>query len=85
MTKRSRFEQAQRAAEHIRVRETEAAWLGRLSPETLASFRSAVEAARARPPRERPADMAPGTMPNPPRVDRKPREVEPAGGRRPRR
>jgi hypothetical protein len=73
MTKRSRVEQAQRAAEHDRIREIEAAWVARLSAEEKAAFRRDVESARARQPEPRP-DMAPGTAPNPPRPGREPRE-----------
>jgi hypothetical protein len=81
MTKRSRLEQAQRAAEHERIRELEAAWVARLSPEEKAAFHRDVESARARQPIRRP-DMAPGTLPNPPRPGREPREPKaPTKGR----
>jgi hypothetical protein len=80
MTKRSRFEQAQRSTEHERIRDIEAGWLARLSPDQLASFRMDVQAAQARRPEPRP-DMAPGTAPNPPRPGRLPREPEEASRR----
>jgi hypothetical protein len=73
MTKRSRFEQAQRSAEHDRIRDIEDAWVSRLSPDELGAFRREVGAALARRPELRP-DMAPGTAPNPPRSGREPRE-----------
>jgi hypothetical protein len=81
MTKRSRFEQAQRSTEQDRIRDIEAAWLARLSPDQQASFRMDVQAAQARRPERRP-DMAPGTAPNPPRPGREPREPKEASSRR---
>ena len=67
MTKHSRAERERRAAETVRVKEIEAAWLGSLPPDTAKAFATAVAAARARPPAEPPAPMAPGTAPRPPR------------------
>jgi hypothetical protein len=74
MAKHSRRERERRAQETERVREIEAAWFGSLPAETAKAFTRSVEAARARPPAERPADMAPGTMPRPPRPGHEPRE-----------
>jgi hypothetical protein len=74
MTKHSRREREQRAAEVQRVREIEAAWVGSLPKDVAEAFARDVESARARGPLERPADMAPGTAPNPPRPGREPRE-----------
>ena len=61
MTKHSRAERERRAAETIRVKEIEAAWLGSLAPDTAKAFTTAVAAARARGPVEPPPPMAPGT------------------------
>ena len=72
MTKRSRYEQAQRAAEQERIRDIEAGWAYRLAPSALATFASEVAAAQTRE-RVRQPDMAPGTKPNPPRPGREPR------------
>jgi hypothetical protein len=82
VTKRSKFEQAQRADEDARMRDIGDAWMARLSPADATAFRSAVSEAWSRPRAERQPDMAPGTRPNPPRPGREPKPVEPAGGRR---
>jgi hypothetical protein len=81
MTKRSRYEQAQRSAEQDRIRAIEASWASRLSPDEQGAFRREVQAARARRPEPRP-NMAPGTAPNPPRPGREPREPKQETGRR---
>ncbi len=73
MTKHSRAERERRAAETIRVKEIEAAWLGSLAPDTAKAFATAVQAARARGPVEPPPPMAPGTPPRPPRPGREPK------------
>ena len=73
MTKHSRNERERRAAETVRVREIEAAWIGRVPPATAKAFAVAVEAARARGPLPRPPDMPPGTRPHPPRPGREPK------------
>ena len=49
MTKHSRAERERRAAETIRVKEIEAAWLGSLAPDAAKAFTTAVAAARALP------------------------------------
>jgi hypothetical protein len=85
MTKHSRSERARRAAETTRLKEVEAAWMGSLSAETAKAFKVSVAAARARGPRERQPDMAPGTAPNPPRPGREPRPSKDDERRRPRR
>jgi hypothetical protein len=72
MTKHSKHEQAQRAAEDERMKAIEAAWTAKISPADQKSFAAAVAEAQSRP-RERPADMAPGTKPNPPRPGREPK------------
>jgi len=81
MTRRSRFEQAQRSAEHDRIRDIEAAWVSRISLDDLGTFRREVAAAQAQRPEPHP-DMAPGTAPNPPRPGREPRERKESTGSR---
>ena len=73
MTKRSKHERAQRATETERVREIEAAWAASQPADVTRAFETAVKAARARGPLPPPPDMAPGTMPNPPRPGREPK------------
>lgn len=84
MTKHSRRERERRAAETIRVRDIETAWLGSLPAATMKAFTLEVEAARARGPEEPRPDMAPGTAPRPPRPGREPRPPKDNGrpGRR---
>ena len=82
MTKRSKFEKAQREAETVRVKEIEAAWLGSLSKADASAFADAVTVARARPPAGPPPNMPPGTRPNPPK--REPRPTKEERTRRPR-
>lgn len=82
MTKHSRYENERRAAETTRVKEIEAAWLGSLPKATAQTFELAVATARARPPRGRAPDMAPGTRPNPPKHEPRPTKEE--RNRRPR-
>lgn len=84
MTKHSKFENERRAAETTRIKEIEAAWVGSLPAETAKSFTTAVEAARNRPPQERAPDMAPGTLPRPPRPGHEPRPPKEERTRRPR-
>jgi hypothetical protein len=83
MTKHSKYERAQRAAEAERVKQIEAAWFGSLPADTATAFVREVEAARARGPLPARPDMAPGTLPNPPRPGREPKVVKEE--RRPRR
>lgn len=73
MTKHSRRERDQRKQETERIREIEAAWFGSLTPAVREEFTTAVAAARARGPLPPPPDMAPGTLPNPPRPGHEPR------------
>ncbi|MBA3779562.1 MAG: hypothetical protein H0X16_09760 [Chloroflexi bacterium] len=83
MTKHSRRERERRVAETERVKEIESAWVRSVPPQTAAAFALSVQAARERGPIERPPDMAPGTMPNPPRPGREPKPPkEPARSRR---
>ncbi len=73
MTKRSRYEREQRAEANVRVKQITAEWERAVPPERAAAFAREVEAARARGPRPRQPDMAPGTLPNPPRPGYEPR------------
>ena len=73
MTKRSRFDRQRRASEHERTLAIEDGWRARLSPQDQAAFRHQVELAWAYRPEPR-QDMPPGTLPNPPRPGREPRE-----------
>lgn len=73
MTKHSRREREQRATESERLLRIQAAWLAAMPPERARSFQLEVDAARARGPRQPPPDMAPGTLPNPPRPGHEPR------------
>jgi hypothetical protein len=73
MTKRSRYEREQRAAENVRVKQITADWERAIPPERAAAFALQVEAARARGPLPPPPDMAPGTAPRPPRPGHEPR------------
>ena len=72
MTKRSRYEREQRAAQNVRVKQITTEWERAISPERAAAFALEVEAARARGPRPKQPDMAPGTLPNPPRAGHEP-------------
>jgi hypothetical protein len=73
MTKHSPYERARRAAENERMKQVEAAWYGSIPPEAAKAFAREVEAAHARGPLPPPPDMAPGTLPNPPRPGREPK------------
>jgi hypothetical protein len=73
MTKRSRYEREQRAAANVRAKQVTAEWQAAIPPERMADFVREVEAARARPPRPKQPDMAPGTAPNPPAPGNEPR------------
>jgi hypothetical protein len=72
MPKRSKYEQAQRAAEDERMKAIGAAWTAQISPADRTAFASQVAEALQRPQPER-VDMAPGTRPNPPRPGREPK------------
>jgi hypothetical protein len=85
MTKRSKHERAQRASETDRVRQIQAAWAASTPAAVARDFEYAVKAARARGPLPPPADMAPGTAPNPPRPGHEPRPPKNAAAPRGRR
>lgn len=84
MVKRSKYEQARRAEQTVRVREIEAAWMGSLPADRAKAFVAAVETARNRPPAGPPPNMAPGTRPNPPRPGHEPKPPKEERTRRPR-
>ncbi len=73
MTKHSRHEREQRAAQNERMREIGDAWQRSIPPAEAEAFARQVEAARTRGPEPRPVDMAPGTAPRPPRPGHEPR------------
>lgn len=73
MVKHARHERVRRAAEAVRVKEIESAWLGSLTPAVAKAFAEDVARVRARAPQEPAPPMAPGTMPRPPRPGREPR------------
>jgi hypothetical protein len=84
MTKRSRYEREKRDAANVRVKQITAEWERAVSPDVAAAFAAKVEAARARGPLPPKPDMAPGTMPNPPRPGNEPRPPKKEPTRRPR-
>jgi hypothetical protein len=73
MTKHSKFERERRAAESQRVAEIERAWQDSIPAPVAAAFAESVRRAKERGPWERPPDMAPGTLPRPPRPGREPK------------
>ncbi len=73
MTKRSRYEREQRAAQNERAKAIGEAWWRAIPAADAEAFARQVEAARSRPPLVR-EDMAPGTPPNPPRPGHEPRQ-----------
>ncbi len=81
MTKRSRFEREQRAAQNERMQAIGEEWRRAIPPAEAEAFAREVEAARARPPIVR-ADMPPGTRPNPPAPGREPRPAKEPSRRR---
>ena len=83
MTKRSRHEREQRDAANVRAKQITAEWERAIPPERMAAFTLEVEAARARGPRPKQPDMAPGTAPNPPRPGYEPRPPKKEETRRP--
>ena len=72
VTKHSKAENEKRAAEHARMKEIEAAWLGSLPKPVHEAFVAAVTSARNRPPAPPAPNMAPGTRPNPPKFEPRP-------------
>ncbi len=73
MARHSKHERERRTAQTERVKQIEAAWLGSLPSPVVKAFAESVAVARARPPQERRPDMAPGTLPRPPRPGHEPK------------
>lgn len=83
MTKHSKSERARRKQQNEDVARIEAAWRQSVPAAQAKEFEAAVKAARDRGPLQPPPDMAPGTMPNPPRPGREPKaKVDPTRQRR---
>jgi hypothetical protein len=85
VTKHSQFERQKRAAERERTAEIERAWRGSVPADVIASFDAQIAASKARGPLPPPPDMAPGTVPRPPRPGHEPKppktETRPRRGR----
>ena len=83
MTKHSKRERDQRSRESDRMKEVEAAWTASVPADVAREFAAGVDAARARGPLPPPPDMAPGTLPNPPKREPRaePKEERPRRGR----
>ncbi len=73
MARHSKHERERRTAQTERVKQIEAAWLGSLPSPVVKAFAESVAVARARPPQEKRPDMAPGTLPRPPRPGHEPK------------
>jgi hypothetical protein len=73
MSKHSKSERARRTEQNEAVARIQAAWQQSVPAARAKEFDKAVAEALARGPAERPADMAKGTMPNPPRPGREPK------------
>jgi len=73
MTKHSKYERSKRATETERVRQIESAWVASVPAAVAQAFAREVEANRVRGPLPPPPNMAPGTLPNPPRPGREPK------------
>jgi hypothetical protein len=76
VAKHSKFENEQRDAQTLRMKEIESAWMGSLSKPDAEAFTAAVAAARARPPQGPFPNMPPGTRPNPPKREPRPTKEE---------
>jgi hypothetical protein len=73
MVKRSRYEREQRDAQNLRIQAAGEAMQRAIPPAVAEAFAKQVEAARARGPIQPPPNMAPGTLPRPPRPGHEPR------------
>jgi hypothetical protein len=73
MTKHSKAERERRTAESARMVEVQRAWEGSIPASVAAEFAAAVRATRERGPIAPQPDMAPGTLPRPPRPGREPK------------
>ena len=80
--KHSKKEREQRTRETDDVKRIEAAWMASLTADVARSFARDVAAARARGPLPPRPDMAPGTLPNPPRPGREPKPIKVTTGPR---
>lgn len=76
MTKHSKHEREQRAAQTELVRQQEAAWFAALPNDVAKAHTRDVEAARARGPLPPPPLQAPGTAPRPPRPGHEPKPAK---------
>lgn len=76
MTKHSKAERDRRAAESARMVEVQRAWEASIPAPVAAEFAREVAAVHARGPIPRQPDMAPGTLPRPPRPGREPKPVK---------
>ena len=73
MTKHSQFERQRRVTETERIKEIERAWQGSIPAAVAAEFAATVKAAKERGPQPKAPDMAPGTLPRPPRPGHEPK------------
>ena len=73
MSKFSKAERARRTEQNEAVARIQAAWQASVPAARAKEFDAAVAEAKARGPLERRADMAKGTLPNPPRPGREPK------------
>lgn len=73
MAKGGKSERAKRVAQNEAVARIEAAWQASVPTARAKEFAERVAAGRARGPLQPPPDMAPGTMPNPPRPGHEPK------------
>lgn len=73
MSRLSGAKRVRRAAANERLVEIERAWRGSIPADVATSFDAQVRAAKERGPLAPPPDMAPGTMPNPPRPGHEPK------------
>jgi len=76
MTKHSKSERERRAAESARMVEVQRAWEASIPAPVAAEFAREVAAVHARGPIPRQPDMAPGTLPRPPRPGREPKPTK---------
>jgi hypothetical protein len=73
MAKHSKSEREKRKQQSEAVTRIEAAWQASIPPARAKEFAQAVADAKARGPVPPPPDMAPGTLPNPPRPGHEPK------------
>jgi len=76
MTKHSKSERERRTAESARMVEVQRAWEASIPAPVAAEFAREVAAVHARGPIPRQPDMAPGTLPRPPRPGREPKPTK---------